>query len=86
MTKTNIKASNSNMYDKQFILCDFFPEFNEIHSSDEKSHFGCDSIANSLFVSSRKGKMYFKSTNVRCPECKSRNIVKNNTFNRKSIF
>lgn len=86
MNKTNIKASNSNMYDKQFILCDFFPEFNEFRSSDDKSRFGCDSIADSLFVSSRKGEMYFKSTNVRCPECKSRNVVKNGTFNRKLIF
>ena len=56
MTKTNIKASNSNMYDKQFILCDFFPEFNEFRRSDDKSRFGCDSICDSLFVSSKMGK------------------------------
>ncbi len=72
MSKSNIKASNSNMSDKQFILCDFFPEFNEFRSSDDKSRFGCDSVDDSLFVSSRKGEIYFKQVNVRCPQCKSR--------------
>ena len=33
-----------------------------------------------------KGEIYFKETNVRCPQQKFCDVVKNSTFNRKLIF
>ena len=39
-----------------------------------------------MFVSTRKGEKYFKPVNVVCPECYSRDVVKNGTYSRKLIF
>ena len=86
MPKVNIKASNSIMFDKQFKLCDFVPEFSRFRTDEDKIQNGCHSIDDSLFVSTRKGKKYFKPVNVVCPECYSRNVVKNGTYSRKLIF
>ena len=55
MTKTNIKASNSNMSDKLYKLSDFIPEFSQFRTNEDKTRIGCPSIDNSLFVSTRKG-------------------------------
>lgn len=86
MTNVNIKASNCILSDKLYKLSDFIPEFSKFRSSEDKSAIGCDSIDNSLFVSTRKGDKYFKPVNVVCPDCGSRNIVKNGTIKRKLIF
>ena len=86
MSTENIKASNSNMSDKQFKLCDLIPEFSQFRSNEDKIRIGCQSIDNSLFVSTRKGEKYFKPVNVVCPECYSRDVVKNGTYSRKLIF
>ena len=76
MTKTNIKASNSIMSDKQFKLSDLIPEFFRFRTNEDKTRIGCQSIDDSLFVSTRKGEKYFKPLNVVCPECKSHDVVK----------
>ena len=68
MTKTNIKASNSNMSDKLYKLSDFIPEFSQFRTNEDKTRIGCSSIDDSLFVSTRKGEKYFKPVNVVCPE------------------
>ena len=86
MTKTNIKASNSNMSDKLYKLSDFIPEFSQFRTNEDKTRIGCPSIDDSLFVSTRKGEKYFKPVNVVCPECYSRDVVKNGTYSRKLIF
>ena len=86
MRKTNIKASNSIMLDKQFKLCDFVPEFSRFRTNEDKIQNGLHSIDDSLFVSTRKGEKYFKPVNVVCPECHSRDVVKNGTYSRKLIF
>ena len=86
MRKTNIKASNSIMLDKQFKLYDFVPEFSRFRTNEDKIQNGLHSIDDSLFVSTRKGEKYFKPVNVVCPECNSRDVVKNGTYNRKLIF
>lgn len=86
MTTINIKASNSIMLDKQFKLCDFVPEFSRFRTDADKIKNGCHSIDDSLFVSTRKGEKYFKPVNVVCPECYSRDVVKNGTYSRKLIF
>ena len=85
MTKTNIKASNSIMSDKQFKLSDLIPGF-RFRTNEDKTRIGCQFIVDSLFVSTRKGEKYFKPFNVVCPECKSHDIVKNGTYFRKLIF
>ena len=86
MHKVNIKASNSNMSDKLYKLSDFIPEFSQFRTNEDKTRIGCPSIDNSLFVSTRKGEKYFKPVNVVCPECYSRDVVKNGTYSRKLIF
>ena len=75
MTKTNIKASNSIMCDKQFKLSDLIPEFFRFRTNEDKTRIGCQSIDDSLFVSTRKGEKYFKPLNVVCPECKSHDVL-----------
>ena len=74
------------MSDKQFKLSDLIPEFSRLRTNEDKTRIGCQSIDNSLFVSTRKGKKYFKPLNVVCPECKSHDVVKNGTYSRKLIF
>ena len=87
MTTINIKASNSILSDKQYILSDFIPDFSRFRSNEDKIRIGCQSIDNSLFVSTKKGEKYFKPVNVVCPaECYSRDVVKNGTYTRKLIF
>ena len=48
MTKTNIKASNSNMSDKLYKLSDFIPEFSQFRTNEDKTRIGCPSIDNSF--------------------------------------
>ena len=86
MSTENIKASNSNMSDKQFKLYDLIPEFSQFRSNEDKIRIGCQSIDNSLFISTKKGEKYFKPVNAICPECYSHNVVKNGTYSRKLIF
>ena len=57
MTKTNIKASNSIMCDKQFKLSDLIPGF-RFRTNEDKTRIGCQFIVDSLFVSTRKGEKY----------------------------
>lgn len=59
MTTTNIKTSNSIMLDKQFKLSSFVPEFSRFRTDDDKTRIGCQSIDDSLFTSTRKGKKIF---------------------------
>lgn len=86
MFKSNIKASNSTMSDKQFKLSDLIPEFSRFRTNEDKTRIGCQSIDDSFFVSTRKGEKYFKPLNVVCPECKSHDVVKNGTYSRKYDF
>ena len=75
------------MLDKQFKLSSFVPEFSRFRTDDDKTRIGCQSIDDSLFTSTRKGKKkYFKPVNVVCPECNSHDVVKNGTYSRKLIF
>ena len=62
------------------------PEFSRLRTNEDKTRIGCQSIDDSLFVSTRKGEKYFKPLNVVCPECKSHDVVKNGTYSRKLIF
>ena len=50
MTKINIKASNSNMSDKQFKLSDLIPEFSKYRTIEDKKIISCQTIDNSLFT------------------------------------
>ena len=86
MTSTNIKASNSIMFDLQFKLSDFVPEFSRFRTDGDKIRNGCHSIDDSLFISTRKGEKYFKPVTVVCTKCGSHDIVKNGTYSRKLIF
>ena len=86
MSKLNIKASNSIMSDKQFKLSDLIPEFSKYRTIEDKKRISCQTIDNSLFTITKKGKKYFKPSNVFCPECKSHDVVKNGTYSRKLIF
>jgi len=86
MTSTNIKASNSIMFDIEFKLSDFIPEFSRFRTDADKIRNGCQSIDDSLFVSTRKGKKYFKPVTVVCTKCGSHDVVKNGTYSRKLIF
>ena len=86
MSKVNIKASYSNMSDKQFKLCDLVLEFSRFRSNDDKIRIGCQSIDDSLSVSTKNGEKYFKLVNVVYPECYSRDVVKNWIYSRKLIF
>ena len=65
MTKINIKASNSNMSDKQFKLSDLIPEFSKYRTIEDKKRIGCQTIDDSLFVLTKKGKKYFKPVKCR---------------------
>ena len=67
MNKTNIKASYSNMSDKQFKLSDLIPEFSKYRTIEDKKRISCQTIDNSLFTITKKGKKYFKPSNVFCP-------------------
>lgn len=80
MSTIDIKASNSIMLDKQFKLSYFVPEFSRFRTDEDKTRIGCQSIDDSLFTSTRKGKKYFKPVNVVCPECNSHDVVKNGTI------
>ena len=86
MIKLNIKASNSIMSDKQFKLSDLIPEFSKYRTIEDKKRIGCQTIDDSLFTITKKGKKYFKPSNVFCPECNSHDVVKNGTYSRKLIF
>ena len=86
MPKINIKASSSNLSDKLYKLSDFIPEFSKFRTNEDKIRIGCQSIDDSLFVSTRKGEKYFKPVNIICPKCYSRDVVKNGTYSRKLIF
>ena len=55
------------MFDKQFNLYDFIQEVSRFCSNEDKICIGCQSIDNSLFVSTSKGEKYFKP-NVVCLE------------------
>lgn len=74
------------MFDKQFKLSDFVPEFSRFRTNEDKTRIGCQSIDDNLFTSTRKGEKYFKPVNVVCQECGSRDVVKNGTYSRKLIF
>lgn len=86
MSTINIKASNSIMFDIEFKLSDFIPEFSRFRTDEDKIRNGCQSIDNSLFISTRKGKKYFKPVTVVCTKCGSHDVVKNGTYSRKLIF
>ena len=86
MNTLNIEASSCTLSDKQYKLYDFIPEFSQFRTDEDKIRNGCQSIDNSLFVSTRKGEKYFKPVNVVCPECGSHDVVKNGTYSRKLIF
>ena len=87
MKKPNIKASNSIMSDKQFKLSDLILEFSKFRTIEDKKRIGCQTVDDSLFIlSKKKGKKYFKPSNVFCPECNSHDVVKNGTYSRKLIF
>ena len=58
------------MSDKQFKFSDLIPEFSRFRTNEDKTRIGCQSIDDSLFVSTRKGEKYFKPLNVVCPEYK----------------
>ena len=75
MIKLNIKASNSIMSDKQFKLSDLIPEFSKFRTIEDKKRIGCQTVDDSLFVLSKKGKKYFKPSNVFCPECNSHDVL-----------
>ena len=59
MTNQNIKASYSNMSDKQFKVSDFIPEFSKYRTIEDKKRIGCQTIDDSLLTITKKGKKYF---------------------------
>ena len=86
MSNSNIKASNSIMSDKQFILSDFIPEFVKFRRNEDKKRIRCEFIDDSLFVLPKKDNMYFKPVTPICDKCNSRNLVKYGTYTRELIF
>ena len=62
------------------------PEFSKYHTVEDKKRIGCQTIDNSLFTITKKGKKYFKPSNIFCHECKYHDVVKNGTYSRKLIF
>ena len=86
MFNRNTKASNNSMKNMEYKLSDFVPEFVEFRQPDDNSRFGCENISNDLFRTYRKGKIYFKNVNPRCPLCKSRNVICDSVAIRKLIF
>ena len=58
MTNQNIKASYSIMSDKQFKLSDLIPEFSKYRTIEDKKRISYQTIDNSLFTITKKGKKY----------------------------
>ena len=86
MTSTNIKAPHECMKSKQYKLFDFVYEFSEFCQSDDLSRFGCENIEDNLIGLEKRGKIHFENRISICLSCKSRNAVKNETYERKLIF
>ena len=87
MINNNIKAPYECMELKEYKLSDFIPEFSEFRQSDDLSRFGCENIADNLYQTGKKEeKTYFKNRISICPSCKSKDAVKNGTYERKLIF
>lgn len=86
MLNHKIKAPYSIMESKQYKLFDFCTEFSEFRQSDDLSRFGCDKISKNLERFENKGRIYFKNKIPFCPDCHSKKIVKNGTYERKLIF
>ena len=59
MSTTDIKAPNSIILDKQFKLSYFVPEFSQFRTDEDKTRIECQSIDDSLFTSTKKGKKIF---------------------------
>ena len=86
MTHKNTKASNSTLSDIQYKLSDFIPEFSKFRHFEPEINYKYGDIDNNLYKSYKKGKIYFKSINIRCHRCKSRHVNLNVTIQRKLIF
>ena len=86
MYNNNIKAPYEYMEPKEYKLYDFIPEFSEFRQSDDLSRFGCENIEDNLIRLEKRGKIHFENRITICPSCKSKNTVKNGTYERKLIF
>lgn len=86
MNKRNTKASDSTLTGKQYKLCDFIPEFAKFRSSDLEFSYKYGTIDDNIYQSFKKGKIYFKSMNVRCTKCKHNKVRLNGVVERKLIF
>lgn len=86
MYNNNIKVPYECMELKEYKLFDFIPEFSEFRQFDDLSRFGCENIADNLIRLEKRDKTHFKNRISICPSCKSKNAVKNGTYERKLIF
>ena len=86
MTNKNTKATDSTIVDKQYKLYYFIPEFSKFRRFDEDFNRNLRNIDDKLYQSFKKGKIYFKSINVRCRKCNNDKVRLNATTERKLIF
>ena len=86
MTHKNTKATDSTIVDKQYKLYYFIPEFSKFRRFDEDFNHNLGNIDDNLYQSFKKGKIYFKSINVRCRKCNHDKVRLNATTERKLIF
>lgn len=63
-----------------------FRSFSEFCQFDDLSRFGCENIGDNLIRLEKRGKIHFENKIAICPSCKSKNTVKNGTYERKLIF
>ena len=86
MSNLKIKAPYSYMESKQYKLCDFVPEFSRFRQNEDLFLFGCENIGENLERFEKQGKIYFKNRIAFCPDCYSKRVVKNGTYERKLVF
>ena len=84
MKNLKIKVPNTILHDKELKLYDFIEDFVEIESKAflkiDKSKCKSKSVTR---LSKKNGKIIFKEHHKHCPECSSKNIVKNEYNTRK---
>ena len=83
MLSKKIKAPNTILHDKQLKLYDFIEDFVEIKSDTFLDIDKAKCKSKSVTRLSKNGKIIFKEEHTHCPECYSKNIVKNGYNKRK---
>ena len=77
MLSKKIKAPNTVLHDKQLKLYDFVEDFVKIKYNTFLNIDKAKCKSKSVTRLSRNGRIIFKEKHTHCPECYSKNIVKN---------